>query len=457
MKNISKTFLHHKVIIIIITLSFFINFLNITLQVKNFNKKFYYTDGSSYHGLIRTPPETYIWKQAHYFKENFHLKNMQDSEFRYHFLPPKLLTIAAKIFKIEFYTDDEINTKNLEFFLVSQLLIYLLSNLYLYKKLTDIKIDKAVKYICISFLVFEPSINQFSSTIFGETIFLSLIIFLLASIINLSKNNYYYFFLGLLISLIYLQRSVAMLLIVFPALLIIIKYKYRSSFKLFNLAIVYLFFLIALGSINYQRSGIFYFFPTQTIDNLYNYFLPKLEERISKESSIEVNSRLKEYKLNYALEQKLDLSKESDRIKFYKFQKNYALNKILSNKLLVVEIAIKSSIHSMLLNPVEISFTRLQGREYYKSELHQNTIIFRIIYSFFIYTIILVGFIYSLKNHKINSHLFFFIGLYFFIVSSWVGYTRYFLPTFITLSLYFSYGANFIFTKLLNKYKKKYE
>ena len=88
--------------------------------------------------------------------------------------------------------------------------------------------------------------------------------------------------------------------------------------------------LLILGYINYNRSDNFYFFPTQTIDNLYNFFLPSIEMKNQNYNSVlEAKNVLMSKKLNFADKNNLDLNNESDRIIFYKWQREKAIEAIL--------------------------------------------------------------------------------------------------------------------------------
>ena len=98
-------------------------------------------------------------------------------------------------------------------------------------------------------------------------------------------------------------------------------------------------------------------------------------------SVLEAKNVLMSKKLNFADKNNLDLNNESDRIIFYKWQREKAIEAILNNKLLTFQIALKSSLHSALLNPTEVLFTRIHGVGYYKSELHQKTLKYRVIYT----------------------------------------------------------------------------
>ena len=72
--------------------------------------------------------------------------------------------------------------------------------------------------------------------------------------------------------------------------------------------------LLILGYLNYNRVNIFYVLPTQTIDNLYNYFLPSVEmKRLNLKSIIDAKLKLRNEKINFAKENNLNLEKEADR------------------------------------------------------------------------------------------------------------------------------------------------
>jgi hypothetical protein len=441
----------HKTILILLISSFLLFYLNMNFQLNSFGKYLTTADHNIYHGIIKSPPEQRIWKHASEFKSDTSIKNLQRYEFRHHFLPEKILGVMAKIFKIEFYdSQSNVNIKNLNYFFIFQIIFYYFSVVVFYLKLIKINLSKTIIHISVAFLIFEPTINQYSTTIFAETIFFSLLILSFSYTIDPPKENYKYFIFGLLLAAVYLQRSVAVFLIIVPSIVIYLKYNKKSFIKIFNLLISFCIVLIILGLLNYNRSNVFYFFPTQTIDNLYNYFLPKVDSKIFKISENESKIKLRKDKLNFAKNNNLDLNKEIDRIKFYKHQKDVALKVFINNKLITLKAAIVSSLHSTLLNPVEIINTRIKHKDYYKSELHQKSIKYRIFYSLIIYLIIFIGFLHSIKKKYIEPHILLLVGVYFFMISSWVGYTRYFVPTLIPLCLYFGCGLEFL-SKLIKK------
>ena len=324
--------------------------------------------------------------------------------------------------------------------------MFYLSILFFYKKLKKLNLEKNIIYISICFLLFDPTINQYKYTVFGETIFFSILIFIFPFLIDLPKKKLPYIYLGVLIGICYLQRSVAIFLIIVPIIALILKFKLSSLPKIINLSISFSIILIMLGYLNFNRTNIFYVLPTQTIDNLYNYFLPGVESiKHNYNSDTEAKIKLKQEKLDFVKNNNLNLDKETDRIIWYKWQRDRALDTLLNNKILTIKVAIKSSLHSALLNPTEIISKRIYGVNYYKSDLHQKTIKFRIIYSISIYILIFICFIYTLKKKLYFPHiLLLLVSLYFFLISSWVGYTRYFVPTYLSLCLYFGCGVFYL-------------
>jgi len=209
----------------------------------------------------------------------------------------------------------------------------------------------------------------------------------------------------------------------------------------------YIIILIFIGLLNYNRSNIFYVFPVSTKDNLYTYFLPKVvakSQNVSNKESIKILEDKRKILID---ENNLDLENEKDLMQFYKMQSELVYNVLLNNKIITIEKAFMAYLHSTLLNPIEVLFTRIKGKEYYKSELHKKTIKYRIIYSLLIFFITFLGFINIIKQKIIFPHIILACGVYFFIISGWVGYTRYFVPTFLSFSIYFAYGASFILSK----------
>ncbi len=434
-------FKKEKYFIILILFSLIFSTLKINNDINKFDKYFTYSDGESYHAIIRSPPEMKIWERAAEVKKEFNLKNPHPYEYRHHFLPPKILGFFGKITNMNFYDDESekiYSSGNKFIYFIFQTILYFSSVVYLYFKLKKIKINEFVALTCTFFLLMEPTINQFQSTILAETLFFSLIIFIFSFLIDLPKNNYFYFSYGLLIGICYLQRSVALFLVLVPIIYIIYVYQKKSIFKVINLIIAFSLILIILGFINLKRSQVFYVLPTQTIDTPYTYFVGKDEKEIE----------------NIKIENNLDTKIESDNIILHKEKRKIAIRKIKDDKIKYIILFIKKSLHSTLLNPIEVRNVRIEGKNYYKSDLHKKWIPYRILYTGLIYLIIILGFWYSIKKRLLIPNLFALLGLSIFIASGWVGYTRYWVPSFLCLSMHFSYGFFVLNNSLKERFKK---
>ena len=92
-------------------------------------------------------------------------------------------------------------------------------------------------------------------------------------------------------------------------------------------------------------------------------------------------------------------------------------------------------------------------KDYWKTNKDNFLLIIDIVYSLFIYLILLAGFFYSKKflNKKFWFLLFFFC-LYFFFLMSWTGVGRYNVPIICLSALYFSFGIRFIYENLIKKF-----
>ena len=455
MKNLCKTIYRNHFILLILIISFIVSIIIMNFHINQYGKVL--SNSQKFPGprLLASPVELNLWEKAYKIKnKDLQISNIQDYEFRHHFLPPKILGLVGKFFGIKFYENDvgtkfydndKYNFDGIYKFFLFQVILFYLSIIFFYKKLKKLNLDKNIINISICFLLFDPTINQYKYTVFGETIFFTILIFIFSFLIDLPKKKLSYLFLGFLIGICYLQRSVAIFLIIVPIVVLIVRFKLGSILKIINLSISFSIILLVVGYLNFDRTNIFYVLPTQTIDNLYNYFLPGVVKiKNNSNSDTDVKVKLSQKKLDFAEKKNLNLNQETDRIVWYKWQRDRALDTMLNDKILTIKVAIKSSLHSTLLNPTEIISKRIYGVNYYKSDLHQKTIKFRIIYSLIFYSLIFIGFIYTLKKKIYFPHILLLVAIYFFAISSWVGYTRYFVPTYICLCLYFGCGVYYV-------------
>ena len=413
--------------------------------------------GDKQHRIIKADAEKF------YSKANA-IKNKidYDLEYREPFLPPRIIAYFYKIIQNELYDkfvkQDEVEQNNYNIvkngngkliFFILQSIFYYSSLLFFLKKLSNI-FDYKIILITGLFLSFEPTILFYHSSFWSESIFISLLLIIFGFIINISDKFFSYFILGLLIGLLYLQRSVAIYFFILITLFIL----FNSKKKIYLTSIFitgYLIVIILLGVSNYKRSGVFYVTSTQAKDGFWMYLIPNL---ISKKDKIDTHiaenileDKLKIWKSENNIDEN-DLKSEKVRLKMYDFQQKESLKIILSNIDVSVKVIFKKTLHFLVFDPLghtyffhKHDYKTPLSIGYYRSEDHKKFIIPRIIYSLLIYSICLVGFFSSLKIRD-KKYLYLLLGsiIYFTLVQSWIGNNRYAAPNLIFMSVFFSFG-----------------
>jgi hypothetical protein len=387
------------------------------------------------------------------------------------YLFPRVLAIYYLIFDYNLFEDQlkNIIKPGVHFnYLIFQILLYYSCILFLYFQLRKI-IDNSILFWIILFLSLEPTIFQYQLSFWSESIFSSMQIILIGLILNNTQKNIRYFFIGFVLSLLAIQRSNGFFYIVPILLYFYITIGFKFNKKLPLLLIGYSILLIFVGYHNYIRSNKFYIIPNEMKAVIHAYVIPNI---ISKES-LEVE---KSKTINFIKEQKLEINKDSSFKKYieredysrYSFifceneekkenieylkvcnyleKRSYEL--IFSNFISTTKYITNQSIHFILLNPFHIYSDNqfISGKVYYGSQLHQKLLPYRVAYSFIIYSICLVGLFKIIKLQEKKIFLFLlFSTLYFFLILSWHGNTRYFLPILVYLSFFFAFGLEKIF------------
>lgn len=383
------------------------------------------------------------------------------------YLPSRIIALYFSLIKKDIKTDQRefhFETDNGKYFLlVLQAFFYYFCLFVLAKVLISRKENINIIFFTILFLSLEPTIIQWHSSFFNESIFFSLQIIILVFFLKTNKNIIDYIFIGLFCGILFLQKSIGLyyfILVIFFLAII------ENSKKIKKISIVFLSYLIVcllVGYTNYVRSNNFYFAPLQTKEAMFIYVLPKIyqeKEKISwKEAKSKVINKtkiwIKENKIDAKIDDNLftkSFGSEEDQIKTHTFQQNLAFKEITSNIFITSKILVKKYFHSLLLNPVEIYyFYKYENSEsYYNSNEHKNWRIVRIFYTLLIYSICIYGFYKMIKEKKLNKYVFFWLasGLYFYLILGWMGFTRYFSPVLIYISLFFANGMNqIIFNK----------
>jgi len=360
-------------------------------------------------------------------------------------------------------------------FLVFQSLIYYLSLFYLTMKIVKFFPTKNCFYI-ILFLSLEPTIFQFHSSFWTESIYLTLQILILSLALNNSRKFFICFIIGILCGLLLLQRTVGVFYLVPVIIFYIFQYNKKSIRPIISIIFGYSLIAILLIGYNYKKTNSIYFLPSEVKNNIFAFFfidvLAKAKNTpvtvIRKNEIIKTNDWL--IKNNINLVSSPDIDNFVSVTSFFIFidgKEDVILNDYLFGRAMQIfyenpvvtlkHLTFKLS-HFNVLNPMFIYFNyehRGKNKEpqFYLSDTHKKIIPIRIFYSILIYLICAMGFfhMYKEKNYKILLLVTLSI-FYYQSVAGWYGQTRLQIPILIYLSFLFGNGIIFT-TNFLNKKK----
>ncbi|MDA7553181.1 hypothetical protein N8740_02750 [Candidatus Pelagibacter sp.] len=467
---------------------FFIAFsllLSVLISLNFVNKlDLYESDGFDHH-IIKGDIDD-IWSRGAKFKDDLISgKNflVSGTEIYRSYLPPRLIGFFSIIFDYELLTYEKNLTKiSLGFtkfyYLLVQSLFFYLVVFYFYKNFLSLSKNKNVSFITLLFLCFCPNIFLYNSSFHTESIFFSLQLLLLTLLVFPKEKIFYNLIVGVILSLLFLQKTVGVFYFIIIITYLSIVYKKKSLKFLPFVLLIYSLTLLSIGYGNYKRMGVFYIMPIQGNEAIYHYLaeniLRKSEAIPSQEISKKMNNDLNNWKVENGIkkitqnEDRLkiheDNTLERDRIKIMKYKKNYTLNLIKDYPIITIKIMIWKGLQTLILDPVYIFHYHFYEQDlkkrpqWYMEKSYSNFWMpIKMIYSISIYLIILVGFFYSLRRLDLTFNFLLIISaLYMFFMLGWVGTNRYFSTSLIYLSVYFAYGLQyFLNLELLKKYKFK--
>ena len=432
---------------------FLISISNNFYQIKLFDKYEGSKKNPNKHLMINGDIGNFWYEANQIDKEIQQGKNYLETggEYRRPYLPSRIFYLFSYFFEKNLITDSGkvfIGTKKVLILIFQSLFFY--SVLFaLYRSILK-KIPRLNSQIIILFLACEPTIFQYHSSFWSESIFFSLQLIILIFIFK----NYYsisnLLLFGLILGIFYLQRSVSIfyILIVFTYFIIFIREKILR-----NLFLIFTGFMIVLAFIgfhNYKRVGVFYVTSTQAKDGFYIYLAPEILAKKHNINSKLALKNLQNKKVSWINENKLNIDKEIDRLRVYNYQQKEAFKIILENPLISFKVIANKTLHFFVIDPVTHVYYfhrwNSDNGDFYKSEMQKKWISSRIIYSIFIYLFCFMG-VLSIYKKKEYRHILIYIFLsiiYFTAVQSWYGGTRYFAPILIYLSFLFSYGVTFL-------------
>ncbi len=391
-------------------------------------------------------------------------------------LPQRLVAIYSYLTNFNIIDDWE-NTKfalgGKFLFLLIQSLLYYISVFLFYSQIKNF-INQRICLFIIFFLCAEPTILQYHSSFWTESFYFSIQLLLLTTLLIQNEKNSKFLLIGLLLGLLFVQRSAGMF---YVTVIIIYLFLDRHNNKIKKISLVllpYLIICLILGYHNYKRAGTFYVMPTEAKYGMYTYFakrilvesknssLTEINKSEAKNSLIWMDNNLpqlnsKDYENKnkpYSIGNSIKIEKY--RIKFWEHLNERAYEILINNPILTIKKVISGFIHFSILNPFFVYFDYEFFKDYSSSIIgdfsfskkHRELIPVRIIYSFLIYIICLIGLIQIYKKNSKFTFLLLLSIIYYYIILGWYGKTRLFTPNLIYLSIFFGYGLDIIFKKL---------
>lgn len=446
-----------KILLFFIIISFFIS-IGVAFHIVN-SLDMYESDGLDHH-IIKGDIED-IWKKGAKFKSDIISGNnflVSGSEIYRSYLPPRLIGLFSIIFNYDLISmDNGFERISLGFekfyYLFFQSILFYILLFYFSNNFFKFEKNKKIIIYIIIFLSFCPNIFLYNSSFHTESIFFSLQILLMTLLISPSQTIKFNIIIGLVLSLIFLQKTVGIFYIFVVIFYLILYFKKKSVKNILIISITYIAILIIVGFSNFKRIGTFYFMPTQGNEAVYHYLAHTILAKSENMTSVEVGQKLKKDLEKWKFENNIsDVNMEKNRIEIMKYKKKYTYNLIKKNPLITLKFISWKALQTCLLNPVYIFHYHFYEQDlnkrppYYLEKSYYNfwTPV-KIIYSLLIYIIMLFGLISSIKilNYKYNLFLLS-SAVYMFLMLSWVGNSRYFSPSLIYLSVYFGYGVNFL-------------
>ena len=444
----------YTILIFGLLISFAYSFLTV-IKFDKYNK-------SNNHLMVRGDIQL-IWEEASDFKKDFFErdKNIFEAgkEYTRTYLPSKILAFYSQIFNLKILNENNlvgINNYGKIFYLFFQSLIYYFSIFYFFIKFKYYTQDNIVAYYSLFFLSIEPTILQWHSSFWTESFYLSIQNFLLGFVLDKKKTLPKYFIIGLIFGLMFLQKTVAVFLIFFFIFFVFINEKSKKLLKISFLLFGYSLIIFFIIQNNYVKTDKRYIMPLQTKDAHYASLIPMIYE---KNKNYEEFKKLINDEEEWKKSTNYNYQNYSDIIKFYEYKQSKAIDIMLKNKIIVIEIYLKKIFHHALLNPVQVYYwheynnSKYENIEYHLSEDKKKWLFWRIIYSVAVYLIMLLGLIKIFTDQKDKNYYFFILLIIFYYVFmlGWLGNTRYFITSYILLSVFFGHGAS-----LAIRYLKKY-
>ena len=424
------------------------------------------------------------WKTADKFRKNLKEGNTflnSIPEYEKFLLPSIIVGYYYYLIDTDIYEKKDngqfvIKENNFKFgLLVLQILIYFFSLIFFSTELKKI-VNKNLYRIIIIFLALEPTLLQWHSSLWNESIFLSLMLILFTLMLKKTDKILIKFSIGIVVGLLFMQRAIGFLYII-PVIFYLFLTNEKKIKSYLSLFAGFLVVILFVGFNNFKKTDHFYILSiAHQYYAYYYYFADDILANKKKISNKEAREILKIEEENWIKENNIDLSFDSEGIiigsfkdisKNIKYRNKIFLREALSNPIYTSKKLIKGIVVMSIIHPFWVNenfyydkhdpAAKENPKKYYNKNLHKN-----ILYSFFIYVFVIIGIINLIKRlireKKINEFdkfLFFnTISIFYFILFSGMwGNPKYFIPCMLSLSFYFSIGFEEFKKKFINKKK----
>jgi 4-amino-4-deoxy-L-arabinose transferase-like glycosyltransferase len=383
------------------------------------------------------------------------------------FLYPRILALYGLIsgsFIIE--NDGVIPSGQLIGFFIFQSFLFCLSLIIFFIAISKI-FSFPIAFISALFLALEPSLLQYSAMLMTDSLFVAFMllvisVFILLSQVTVKNEPTKFIFLslitGILLGVLFLQRSVGILLplVFFVAILAQNQWKVSKPLMVSILITItaYGFVLSLVGMHNKVRAGFFYVVPTQGAYGLHGYLANKVLASINSKSPEEELEQLTRQAL-IELNKERIVKNEIRNLKDLNEYELYMIANIFQRQAIQIFkdhpietfwIAFKNTVKSLNIDPF---YTFRLYSNFYKPRSpeilsrqeaqHKSQIPIRVIYSMLIIFPSILGWL--IWRHTIEKPLNIFLLLlilYFPIMGGWVGFARYNLPCLVPCSIYWA-------------------
>jgi len=373
------------------------------------------------------------------------------------FFQPNIIALFAYFTNQSIFIIDNNGVKN--FSLKVDLLIYL--QIFLFYGSLILLFTELIKHlngnlvvIYCSLIAIEPSIMQWNISLMTES--LSFSILLLIFYFLLKPEIKYSYFVGFLLGLFFLQRT--MMIYYFPLILI---YYFTQNKKIILKVIDMMAFLISfcamialLAYVNHARTGKIFLMPLQAKLHISHYLEHKIIALSKGVDKNKIHNILQARNEKIIKDNNLNLKIENDKIEYANLVQKKSYETVLKYPFTSIKLIFSKIHNAIILDPLHMIniYTKFNNyNDWKKSKDRKINFAVRIIYSLFIYTLALLGFLHLLKSKITPIYIFSFLNILFFSgfgALAFANSQRYFVPALIFLLIFSSNG-------LLKIYEKK--